>query len=72
MSTTRRYPNASLSYVARARARRAEALDVAERGACEAAGRCGCGLPATHGTECKACHDSHKHAVKGAFDGLGL
>lgn len=64
MSKPRRYPNASLPFVARAHAARAEALDVAERAAQKAAGRCACGLPHLPGEDrCGTCKASDK--VKG-------
>lgn len=57
-------------YAVRARARRAEDLDVRETAACRAAGRCACGLPATVGARCAACETAHKKAVRSAFGGL--
>ena len=58
------------SFAVRARARRAEELDVRETAACAAAGRCACGLPATVGARCAACDTAHKKAVRSAFGGL--
>ena len=58
------------SYALRARARRIEAERVADRAARSQAGVCDCGLPATVGEHCAACHKAHKAAVASAFGGL--
>jgi hypothetical protein len=58
------------SFAVRARARRAEELDVKETAACAATGRCACGLPATVGARCAVCERIHRAAVKSAFGGL--
>lgn len=59
-------------YAVRARARRAEALDVRETAEMVAAGRCkcGCGLQATIEGYASGCLAAHKKAVRTAFEGL--